>query len=498
MTTNYHRQFRTMASLLLVAILILGLVFHIFLYDITLSNNEDALYRNASAMADLTQTYYETGSMTQVVAYWMNLSFAARTSGSKMLLCDAQGQVLLCSEDIQGCSHTGKWIADGTAEKAASKGRVASTSMTSNIYSSAHLSVAVPVQNGKGKLLGLIVASYEMAKVNRTIKRTTSVFFLTALVVMAITLFCMLALTKQQNKPLRDLAETARRLGHGNLEARVSVGNGFSKEYEELAVAFNNMATSLQTSEKQRQEFVANVSHELKTPMTTIAGYMDGMLDGTIPKEQYEYYMQIISSEVRRLSRLVRSMLDISRIQSQGVESNRRCRFDICDLVGQTLLSFEKRITDKKLDVQVNMPDNPTFAYADPDAITQVIYNLLDNAVKFCNENGTLGIHVRPNGTKLRVSVSNTGTTISPEELPLVFDRFHKEDKSRSINPDGAGLGLYIVRTIICGHGEDISVMSRDSKTEFTFTLPYVKQRGREEYTNGRVHTDGTGGDSGG
>lgn len=497
MTTNDHRQFRPMAWLILVAILILGIIFHIFLYDIIVSTNEDTLYRNAEAVAQLTASYYATGNTNQIMGYWMNLSFAADISGAEMLLCDTQGRVVFCSEDIQGCEHVGKQIASSYVEKAFSKGRVASTSMLADIYDKAHLAVAVPVETDEGRQVALVVASCEMTRINRTIQRTTQIFVITALVVLTVTLVCMLVLAKKQNQPLKELAEAARRLGHGNLNVRVPTRGGYSKEYEELAVAFNNMATSLQTAETQRQEFVANVSHELKTPMTTIAGYMDGMLDGTIPKERHEYYMQIISNEVRRLSRLVRSMLDISRMQSQGLDETRKCRFDICDLVGQTLLTFEKRINDKALDVQVNMPDTPTFAYAEPDSITQVIYNLLDNAVKFCNEGGVLGVGVKPNGTKLQVAVSNTGPTISPEELPLVFDRFHKTDKSRSINPDGAGLGLYIVKTIICGHGEDIAVTSRDGRTEFTFTLPYVKQRGKEEHNDGRFNADGTGGNSG-
>lgn len=498
MTTNYHRQFLPMAWLMLVAILILGIAFHMFLYGIIVTTNEDTLYRNADAVAELTETYYSTGSSTYLMEYWMNLSFAANISGSKMLLCDTRGNVIFCAEDIQGCEHIGQQIDSRDVEKVFSKGRVASTTMLSGIYDKTHLSVAVPVELADGNEIAIVIASCEMTKINNTIHSTTRIFTITALAVLLVTLICMLVLAKKQNRPLRELAETARRLGHGNLDARVQTGGGHSREYEELAVAFNNMATSLQTAETQRQEFVANVSHELKTPMTTIAGYMDGMLDGTIPKEQHEYYMQIISNEVRRLSRLVRSMLEISRMQSQGLDETKKCRFDLCDAVGQTLLTFEKRINDKQLDVQVNMPDTPTFTYAEPDSITQVIYNLLDNAVKFCDAGGTLGVSVKPNGNKLQVAVSNTGPTISPEELPLVFDRFHKTDKSRSINPDGAGLGLYIVKTIICSHGEDISVTSRDGKTKFTFTLPLLKLRGKEEPNDGRLNPDGTGGNSGG
>ena len=144
------------------------------------------------------------------------------------------------------------------------------------------------------------------------------------------------------------------------------------------------------------------------------------------------------------------------------------------EIVGQVLITFEKKITDKHLDVDVEMPEHPVFTFASQDMVTQVVYNLIDNAVKFCPEGGTLGLKIKSGGNKIYISVSNEGETIPPEELPLVFDRFHKTDKSRSQNRDGWGLGLYIVKTIVCSHGENISVSSRDGKTEFTFTMPLV------------------------
>ena len=220
---------------------------------------------------------------------------------------------------------------------------------------------------------------------------------------------------------------------------------------------------------------MANVSHELKTPMTTIAGFADGILDGTIPPERQAHYLQMISSETKRLNRLVRSMLDTTRLQeNQQIPEEQKTRFDVSECAGQVLLGFEQKITAKALDVKVEFPDRPVYTRAHQDHIIQVIYNLVDNAVKFCPREGTLWLSVRSGKNKLYISVANTGETIPHEELPLVFDRFHKLDKSRSVNRDSWGLGLYIVKTIIGAHGENISVVSREGKTEFTFTLPLV------------------------
>lgn len=184
--------------------------------------------------------------------------------------------------------------------------------------------------------------------------------------------------------------------------------------------------------------------------------------------------MALVSDEIKRLSRLVRSMLDVSRLQDQGIPPEKMVRFDVTESMGQILISFEQKINDKGLDVEVDFPDHPVYARGELDAVTQVMYNLIDNGVKFCEPGGRLGLRIRESGSKVYISVSNTGRTIPPEELPLVFDRFHKIDKSRSLNRDGWGLGLYIVKTIVCSHGEDISVTSRDGKTEFTFTLTRV------------------------
>ncbi len=183
----------------------------------------------------------------------------------------------------------------------------------------------------------------------------------------------------------------------------------------------------------------------------------------------------MVSDETKRLSRLVRSMLDISRLQSEGgIPEEKKLHFDLTECAGRVLITFEQKINDKKLDVDVDFPPHPVYTFAEPDSVTQVIYNLLDNAVKFCPEGGTLGLRIREGRGKVFVSVSNGGETIPPEELPLVFDRFHKMDKSRSQNRDGWGLGLYIVKTLVNSHGENISVTSREGKTEFTFTMPLV------------------------
>jgi len=354
-------------------------------------------------------------------------------------------------------------------------GFVRSTGRLEGLYSDARYVVSVPILDHGGNVLGIVISSTPIADSMAILNSMSQIYLISSIVATVISIAVMIWVARRHSKPLKQMSQAAVAFGHGDLGARVVVDSDHPKEIQELALAFNNMADSLQKSEYRRQEFVANVSHELKTPMTTISGFADGILDGTITPDRQDHYLQLISDETKRLSRLVRSMLDTTRLQDgQEIPEEQKTRFDITECAGQVLLTFEQRITEKNLNVQVNMPDYPVFTHAHQDHIIQVLYNLLDNAVKFCPEKGDLSLTLRTGGNKIYVSVSNSGKTIPPEELPLVFDRFHKLDKSRSENRDGWGLGLYIVKTIIGAHGENISVESKQEKTEFTFTLPFV------------------------
>ena len=205
--------------------------------------------------------------------------------------------------------------------------------------------------------------------------------------------------------------------------------------------------------------------------MTVISGFSDGIMDGTIPPENERKYLEVISSETKRLSRLVKTMLDMSRIRSASSDSVLRGSFDIAEIIRLALLSLGGKIDGKGLDVDTELPEEAIITRGDKDSITQVVYNLIDNAVKFAEKGTAIRLSLWKQGHKAYVSVENRGEPIPAEEMPLIFDRFHKADRSRSENRDGVGLGLYIVKTILDSHNEDIFVTSSDGLTKFTFTL---------------------------
>ena len=474
MKTTFSRTFFPAAIVLLAALALVGLSFQFLARNYMENRSMERLQTGAQTVSDVAAAYYteEYGSETD---FYINLSVAATAAGADMVICDATGKLVLCSDSPLGCTHQGMVVSQTYLQKVLSAGSSRDTGLVQGLYSDARYVVSVPIRDGESNPVGIVIASAPITDTLVVLRAMSDIYLIVSLLVIVVSVLTMSVLARRQSRPLREMAKAAIAFGHGDLTARVKVYDASPIEVQELAIAFNNMASSLQKSEYQRQEFVANVSHELKTPMTTIAGFMDGILDGTIPADRQKHYMQLVSDETKRLSRLVRSMLDISRLQDQGgVPEEKKTRFDIEECAGQVLITFEQKITAKKLDVQVDMPEHPVYTHANQDYITQVIYNLLDNAVKFCPEGGELGLRIRTVGTKVYVSVSNTGQTIPPEELSLVFDRFHKLDKSRSENREGWGLGLYIVKTIVCSHGEDISVASAGGKTEFTFTLPLV------------------------
>lgn len=474
MRTMFGRMFSIFAAVLLFGMVLLGSSFRIILKGYLSDQQETSLKTTAQAVADLTSAYQQSGYilLQDALQLRMELSLSADISGADAYICDNNGTILMCSSDDLSSGYIGMTVDESYLTTVAEDGYYFETGLVPGLYDDERYVVAVPIAgNTPGQTLGIVVVTAPMEETANILSSVTDIFIFVAVIVLLIALLAITLFTQNQCKPLKDIAIAARQFGHGDLTARVKTGEGNTEEVDELAIAFNNMASSLEKSEYCRQEFVANVSHELKTPMTTIGGYVDGILDGTIPPEKQDHYMHIVSDEIKRLSRLVRSMLDISRMQDQGIPEEKKTQFDLCETAGATLVTFEQQINNRALQVDVQFPEHPVMVRADKDAICQVIYNLIDNAVKFCNEGGTLGLQIREAGNKAYMSVSNTGQTIPPEEVPLVFERFHKIDKSRSLNRDGWGLGLYIVRTLICSHGEDISVTSGDGRTEFTFTL---------------------------
>lgn len=338
------------------------------------------------------------------------------------------------------------------------------------LFDQSHICYAVPILDESGENRGAVLASASGMSLVVLLDKMIKTIIVSSIWVMVATLIAVYFITEMVIGPLREMSKASKRFASGDFGVRVPVhGND---EVAELAAAFNQMATSLDNMESTRNTFMANVAHDLRTPMTTISGFIDNILVGAIPQEEQGYYLGLIKEEVRRLSRLVSSLLDITRLQA-GDRKFTKTSFDICELARLILISFEQKINEKKLDVSFECENDRMIAEADRDAVYQILYNICDNAVKFSSVGGSYRISIRSyEKKKLLVSVYNEGEGISPQDLPYVFERFYKADKSRGIDKSGVGLGMYIAKTILDAHEEKIWVESTAGQgCEFFFTL---------------------------
>ena len=401
----------------------------------------------------------------------MIISAISRSTGNHIFITDANGLVMSCSDQTPMCKHYGTLLPEDVIT-GIKDGQELEISTLGGMYTNPRYIVTHEItRESDGELMGDVFVTNAPDNILSSWSTFVLIATVIAVLVLCMSLAVSLVYSKRMARPLDEIAAASRKFARGDFSVRVKQQEDPTDEMGALIDSFNKMADSLQNAENRRSEFIANVSHELRTPMTTIAGFADGILDGTIPKDQETKYLTSIRDETRRLSRLVRDMLDASQTRARAADPSKRTVFDLTELVLQTLLSFETRATQKNLDVDPQLPENHIMVIADKDAITRVIYNLLDNAVKFATPGSCLTLRLYRDAQKAYVSIKDIGETIPPDDLPFIFDRFHKSDRSRSLDKDGVGLGLYLVKSIINSHDEDIAVKSEDGATEFVFTL---------------------------
>lgn len=268
--------------------------------------------------------------------------------------------------------------------------------------------------------------------------------------------------------PIRELNEAAKIIAGGEFQKRLDINTG--DEIEQLGRSFNHMAESLEKIEENRRNLLANISHDLRSPMTSIRGFIEGILDGTIPEEKREHYLKIVLEESKRLIKITNELLELNNIQ-QGKLDIKKEPFELNEAIRRKLIAYERGITEKRLNVTFSMYEEKSMVLSDQLLIERVLSNLIDNAVKFTPENGAIDVRTAQKANEVMVEIINTGIGISSEELNRVWDRFHKGDASRGLHKSGYGLGLAIVKEIISQLGERIWIDSGENFVKFTFSI---------------------------
>jgi signal transduction histidine kinase len=468
----FAKYFFACSFIILLSITFLGTILVIF--SVKYSNDQkNSLYSvNATAISQIASQLLDT-SITEKqfeVATTELIGTFSVSSNANIFITGKDGRILESTSNNP--EYSVNKVPSSIMDKL-SKGK--SYTEVGNLggkFSTQNNTVGVPITQAEGKIVGAVFVSANNNSILFFVNDIIRIFLFCAAIVLLLSFVVIYFVTASIVRPVRQMSVAVKSFAGGDFSARVPVHG--RDEIAQLAVSFNNMAMSLATLEEMRRSFVANVSHELRTPMTSISGFVDGILDGTIPPEKSNYYLTIVSEETKRLSRLVRSLLDIAKIESGVIKAN-AVNFDIVNKLNMILIGFEKRIEEKNLDIRVKETDDQLMVNADPDLTHQILYNLIDNAVKFADNNGYIEINFASVNQKVFVGIKNSGMGIPSQDLPFVFDRFYKTDKSRSKDKKGLGLGLYIVKSILNLQGEDIVVKSEEGKyCEFVLTLKKV------------------------
>lgn len=320
---------------------------------------------------------------------------------------------------------------------------------------------------------GTTIITSPLSVINERLHKMYIMIWLSAFIAMIFASVVLPVFVKRKIlNPLKEINDAARKFAQGEVQRRVCIK--YNDEIGELANSFNIMAESLGKIEQNRRNFISNVSHELRSPITSIKGFIAGIIDGIIPKDREKDYLERVYNEIERLARLVNDLLDLSAIESGKLKFNLK-KLDINELVRRAIINNERRIKDKGIDLQIVLKNEKCYVNADEDKIMQVITNLLDNAIKYCSQNGKIKITLYTKGNKVFIEFYNNGPSMTDEELVHIWDRFYKSDKART-NKISTGLGLPIVKMILMQQGEEIWAKNDKEKgVKFTFSLTKYK-----------------------
>lgn len=336
-------------------------------------------------------------------------------------------------------------------------------------FESDMLSVLAPITSSY-KVKGYVTIHCDMNDIQASCNSMLNISYVTLVILLLLSLIILIFFTEMVYVPLRKITYAAEQYAAGNMHYEFQVESDDEIGY--LAVCMNYMASQIAGAEDDQKKFVANVSHDFRSPLTSIRGYLEAMLDGTIPQETHEKYLNIVLNETERLAKLTNSLLTLNNLNTKGMLLE-RADFDINPVIRGTAASFEGTCLKKNIAIELILTGDEMFVNADMAKIQQVLYNLIDNAIKFSHHDSVIRVETSLKKNKLFVSVKDTGIGIPKSDLKQIWDRFYKSDLSRGRDKKGTGLGLSIVKEIINCHGEHINVISTEGVgSEFIFSLP--------------------------
>ena len=425
-------------------------------------NQAEAMYDEANLIASAYSSVYQ-GKKQDLDSVYPQLQAVAKFVRAEIWVVNRQGIIVVDSEQNKRA---------GTAiegfDPTATGNKSYCTGAYYGLFPYDVLSVSAPI-TGNYNTYGYVLVHLPMSVIWEMSNSNLNVVYITVAILFILSLIILLVFTKTVYFPLQKITEGANEYAAGNLEYRIDLNTRDEMGY--LAGTLNYMSGELNKLEEYQRNFIANVSHDFRSPLTSIKGYLEAIIDGTIPPEMYEKYLTRVISETERLTKLTQGMLTLNSLDSKGYLS--RSSFDINRVIKDTAASFEGTCGKKNINFELTFSDNIQMVYADLGKIQQVLYNLIDNAIKFSHDDSVIYIQASSKYEKIFVSVKDTGIGIPRDSIKKIWDRFYKTDLSRGKDKRGTGLGLSIVKEIIQAHGENIDVISTEGVgTEFIFSLP--------------------------
>lgn len=455
---------------LMVILLIIPTIF-VMIGDFFVSTNKETILQDAGRVSTLMSQIAEVGGNEATWEFFRSgIEFAG--GQSTVIVTNSEGSIIASPKNPEGVNLQ---KIDQNFIKSAAEGKsVIKLYQQGSIFSEQTIVAIVPISKydvvtAEKHFFGAVIAFKPMPQIRYIQNRLIAIIFMSQFIAWIIAFIVAFILTRQIIKPLKKMRNAAKSIAAGNFNERISITS--NDEIGQLAESFNSMTESLNELENMRSSFISDVSHELRTPMTIISGFIEGVLDGTIPEEEKNKYLATVLEEVKRLSRLVSELLEASRLE-QGKIKIEKQNVDMNRMVAESVFNYEQQLTEKKINVNLQLDENECMALADKDSIKRVMINLIDNAIKFTPESGNISVSTQHTDKKVYVSIENSGDGISKEDLRHIWERFYKTDKSRSHDKKGVGLGLHIVKTIISQHGGEIYAESEEGKfARFTFIL---------------------------
>lgn len=434
-----------------------------------LNNTEKNLNIECQLIVNTTVSEYLNGTISES-EFFTKLDGYAELLESEIWFSTSDGTIIYCSNSdskVKNKQITEYYDKSDIYASTTKKGKL------NDYFSVRTLSIGTPLYQNNS-YAGLLTVHLSLQFLQDVVKRTLSSIYMPFLIIIFLSLVALMMITNSTLKPIREIIATSKLYAAGNFNAKINVH--IDNEFGELARYMEEMADELSRSNEYRKSFISNISHDFRSPLTSIKGYIEAMIDGTIPPEQHEKYLQIVLNETKRLTKLTQGLLELNNFDSFDLQLD-KSNFDIKSIILPTINTFEGRCQDKGIYLHAIFHTDNTIVYADRTRIQQVIYNLVDNAIKFTPEGRHITVQVTEKSDKIYVSVKDEGVGIPPESIKKVFDRFYKTDPSRGKDKTGTGLGLAITKEIIRAHGETITVTSKVGEgSEFIFSLPMQKE----------------------